>query len=87
MGVKLGLSQVFENKVLRRIFGPKRGEVVGGSKRLCHTLHTSPNIIRVMKSRRRRWAVHVAHIGEMRNAYKILVGKPEGKRPLWKICA
>jgi hypothetical protein len=78
--------RVFENRVLRRIFGPKRDGVTGGSRKLhseeLHSLYSSRNIIRVTKSRRMRWAGHVAHVGKMRNAYKILVGKPEGKRPL-----
>jgi hypothetical protein len=78
--------RVFENRALRRIFGPKREEVAGGWRRLhneeLHNLHTSPDIIRVIKSRRMRWAGHIACMGKMRNAYNILVGKPEGKRPL-----
>jgi hypothetical protein len=77
---------VFENRVLRRIFGPKRDEVTRGWRKLhyeeLHSLHSSPSIIRMIKSRRMRWAGHVAPIGEKRNAYRILVGKPEGKRPL-----
>jgi hypothetical protein len=77
---------VFENRVLRRIFGPKREEVAGGWRRLhneeLHNLYDSPNIIRVIKSRRMRWAGHVTHIGDMINAYKLLVSKREGKRPL-----
>jgi hypothetical protein len=72
--------------VLRRIFGPKRDEVTGGWRKLhneeLHNLYSSPSIIRMTKSRRMRWAGHVARMGEKRNAYKILVGKPEGKRPL-----
>jgi hypothetical protein len=77
---------VFENKVLRRIFGQKRDEVTGGLRKL-HTeklrdLYSSPSIIRIIKSRRIRWAGHVARMGEKRNAYRLLVGKPEGKRPL-----
>jgi hypothetical protein len=68
-----------------RIFGPKRQEVAGSWKRLhneeLHYLYASPYIIRVIKSRRMRWPGHVAHTGEMRNAYKILVRKPERKRP------
>jgi hypothetical protein len=78
--------RVFERKVLRRIFGPKRGEVTGDWRRLhneeLNGLYTSPNIVRVMKSRRMRWAEHVARMGEGRGVYRILVGKPEGKRPL-----
>jgi hypothetical protein len=77
---------VFENRVLRRIFGPKREEEVGGRRRLkneeLHNLYTSLNNIRMIRSRRRRWAGHVALMGGRRNAYSILVGKPEGKRPL-----
>jgi hypothetical protein len=78
--------RVFENRVLRRIFGPKRDEVTGDWRRLhnkeLYTLYSSPNIIRVMKSRRLRWAGHVARMGEMRGAYRVLVGKPEGRKPL-----
>jgi hypothetical protein len=77
---------VFENRVLRGIFGPKRGEVIGGWRKRDnekpHNLYCSPNIIRIIKSRRMRWAGHVARMGEKGNAYRILVGKPEGKRPL-----
>jgi hypothetical protein len=69
-----------------RIFGPKREEVVGGCRRLhsedLHNLYTSPNTISVIKSRRMRWAGHVARMGEMRNSYKVLAEKSEGKRPL-----
>jgi hypothetical protein len=71
--------------VLRRIFGPMRKEVVRGWRKLhneFHNLYTSSDIIRVIKSRRMRWTEHMACMGEMRNAYNILVGKPEGKRPL-----
>jgi hypothetical protein len=78
--------RVFENRVLRRIFGPKRDEVIGGWRKLhnegLHNLNSSPNIIRMIKSKRMRWVGYVAYRGEMRNVYKILVGKPEGKRPL-----
>jgi hypothetical protein len=78
--------RVFGNRALRRIFRPQGEEVAGGWRRLhnegFHNLYASPNIIRVIKSRRMRWAGHVSRMGEMRNAYKILVGKPEGKRPL-----
>jgi hypothetical protein len=76
--------RVFENRVLRRIFGPKRDEVTGGWRRLhneeLHDLYSSP--IRIIKSRGMRWAGHVARMGKKRNMYKLLVGKPEGKRPL-----
>jgi hypothetical protein len=78
--------RVFENKVLRRIFGPKRDEVTGEWRRLhnkeLYALYSLPNIIRVMKSRRLRWAGHVARMGERRGAYRDLVSKPEKKRPL-----
>jgi hypothetical protein len=66
--------------------GQKRDEVIGGWRKLhneeLHNLYCSPSIIRIIKSRRIRWAGHVARMGEKRNAYRILVGKPEGKRPL-----
>jgi hypothetical protein len=79
---------VFENKVLRRILGPKRDEVTGGWRKLHNEefrdLYTSPSIIGIFKSRRMRWAGHVALMGEKRNAYRLLMGKPEGKRPLGK---
>jgi hypothetical protein len=78
--------RVFENRVLRRIFGPKRDEVTGEWRRLhnkeLYALYFSPNIIRVMKSRRLRWAGHVARMGKRKGAYRALVGKPEGRRPL-----
>jgi hypothetical protein len=78
--------RVFENRVLRRIFGPKRDEVTGEWRKLhneeLHNLYSSPDIIRQVKSRQMRWAGHVARMGEERKVYKILVGKPEGKRPL-----
>jgi hypothetical protein len=78
--------RVFENGVLRRIFGPKRDEVTGGWRKLhneeLHNLYSFPSIIRMIKSRRMRWAGHVARMGENRNAYRILVGKPEGKSPI-----
>jgi hypothetical protein len=76
----------FKKAVLRRIFGPKRDEVTGEWRKLhseeLHILYSSPNIIRQIKSRRMRWAGHEAHMGEERNVYKVLMGKPEGKRPL-----
>jgi hypothetical protein len=75
---------VFENRVLRRIFGPKRDDVTGEWRKLhneeLHNLYSSQ--ISLGKSRRMRWAGHVARIGEDRKVYKVLVGKPEGKRPL-----
>jgi hypothetical protein len=78
--------RVFENRVLRRMFGPKRNEVTGEWRKLHNEelrgLYSSPSIIRIIKSRRMIWAGHVARMGEKRNAYRILVGKPEGKRPL-----
>jgi hypothetical protein len=77
---------VFENRVLRRIFGPKRDEVTVEWRKLhseeLHNLYSSPDIIRQVKSRRMRWAGHVARMGEERKVYTVLVGKPEGKRPL-----
>jgi len=78
--------RVFENMVLRRIFGPRRDEVTGEWRRLhnekLNDLYPSPNIVRVIKSRRMRWAGHVARMGEGRGVYSVLVGKPEGRRPL-----
>jgi hypothetical protein len=77
---------VFENRVLRRIFGPKRDEVTGEWRKLhneeLHNLHSSPDIIRQVKSRRMRWTGHVARLGVERKLYKVLVGNLEGKRPL-----
>jgi hypothetical protein len=77
--------RVFGNRVLRTIFGPKREEV-GSWKKLhndeLHSLYSSLNIVRVIKSRRMRWAGHVARMGEGRGVYRVLVGRPEGKRPL-----
>jgi hypothetical protein len=76
--------RVFENRVLRRIFGPKRDGLTGGWRKLhneeLHNLYSSPSIIRILKSRRMRWVGHVARIGEKWNVYRLLVGKPEGKR-------
>jgi hypothetical protein len=77
---------VFENRVPRRIFGPSRDEVTGGWRKLhneeLRDLYSSPSIITVIKPRKMRWLGHVARMGEKRNASKLLVGKPEGKRPL-----
>jgi hypothetical protein len=77
---------VFENRVLRRIFGPKRDKVTAEWRKLhneeLHNLHSSPDIFRQVKSRRMRWAGHVAHMGEERKVFKVLVGKTEGKRSL-----
>jgi hypothetical protein len=77
---------MFENRVLKRIFGPKRDEVTGEWRKLhneeLHDLYSSPSIIRIMKTRRVRWAGHVARMGEKRNMYRLLVGKPERRRPL-----
>jgi hypothetical protein len=77
---------VFGNRVLRRVFGPKRDELTGEWRNLhneeLYDLYSSPSIIRIIKARRMRWAGHVARRGEKRNAYSLLVGKPEGKRPL-----
>jgi len=78
--------RVFENMVFRRIFGPRRDEVTGEWRRLhneeLNDLYSSPNIVRVIKSRGMRWAGHVARMGEERGVYRVLVGKPEGRRPL-----
>jgi hypothetical protein len=78
--------RVFENRVLRRMFGPKRDEVTGEWRKLhneeLYNLYSSPDIIRRVKSRRMRWAGHMAHMGEERKVYNVSVGKPEGKRPL-----
>jgi hypothetical protein len=78
--------RVFENRILRRIFGPKRDEMTGEWRKLhneeLHNLYSSPDIIRQIKSRRMRCAGHVARMEEKRKVYKVLVGKSEGKRPL-----
>jgi len=78
--------RVFENRVLRRIFGPKRDELTGECRKLhnkdLNDLYSSPNIIRVIKSRKMRLVGHVARMRERRGLYRVLVGKPEGKRPL-----
>jgi hypothetical protein len=91
MGVKLGhweerRLKVFEDRVLRRVFGPKRDEVTGKWRKIhneeLNDLYSLPNIVRVVKSRRMRWARHVARMGEERGVHRVFVGKPEGKRPL-----
>jgi len=78
--------RVSENRVLRRVFGPKRDEVTGGWRKLhneeLRDLYSLPNIVRVVKSRRMRWAGHVAPMGEGRGVHRVLVAKPEGNRPL-----
>jgi len=78
--------RVFENMVLRRIFGPRKDEVTGEWRRLhneeLNDLYSSPNIVRVIKSRRMRWPGHVARMGEEMGVYRVLLGKPEGRRPL-----
>jgi len=95
LGLSLSLSlslkeeysfRVFENRVLRKIFGPKREEVAGSWKKLhneeLHTLYSSPNVTSMIKSRRMREMGHVACMEEMRNAYRNLVRKLKGRRPL-----
>ena len=78
--------RVFENRVLRRVFGPKRDEVTGEWRKLhneeLRDLYSLPNIMRVVKSRRMRWAGHVVCMGDGRGVHRVLMGKPEGRRPL-----
>ena len=78
--------RVYENMVLRRIFGRRRDEVTGEWRRLhnegLNDLYSSPSIVRVIKSRRMRWVGHLAYMGEERRVYRILLGKPKGRRPL-----
>jgi hypothetical protein len=78
--------KVFEIRVLRRVFGPKRDEVTGECRKLhkeeLNDLYSLPKIVRVVKSRRMRWAGHVARMGEGRFVHMVLVGRPEGTRPL-----
>ena len=78
--------RVFENRVLRRMYGPKRDEVTGECRKLhieeLNDLYSSPNIVWVIKSRRMRWAGFVLRMGEIRDVYRVLVGKSEGKRSL-----
>jgi hypothetical protein len=80
---------ILENRVLRRIFGPKRDEVTRGWRKLHneepHDLYSSPSLIRMIKSRRMRWTRHVARMGEKKIVYRILVGKPEANRPLSRV--
>ena len=75
-----------ENRVLRRVFGPRRDEVTGEWRKLhneeLNDLYSSPNIVQVIKSRKMRWAGHIAGMGDRKGTYRVLVGKPEGKRPL-----
>ena len=77
---------MFENRVLRRVFGPNRDEVTGEWRKLHNEelsdLYSLPNIVRVVKSRRMRWAGHVARMVEGRGLHRVLVGRTEGKRPL-----
>jgi hypothetical protein len=77
---------VFENRVLRRVFGPRKDEVTGEWRKIHNEelsdLYSLPNIVRVVKSRRMRWAGHVARMGEGRGVYRVLVVKPEERRPL-----
>jgi hypothetical protein len=78
--------KVFGNRVLRKAFGPKMDQVTGEWRKLhneeINDLHSLPNLVRVVKSRRMRWAGHVARMGERRGVHRVLVGKPEGRRPL-----
>jgi len=80
------MLRVSENRVLRKIFRRKRDEVTGVWRRLhneeLHDLYCSPNVIRVIKSRRMRWAGHAGRMGERRGAFRVLVGKPVGERAL-----
>jgi hypothetical protein len=79
---------VFEDRVPRRTFGSKRDEVMGGLRKVpneeMHDSYSSPSIIRIIRLRRIRWVGHMAHMGEKWNVYRLLVGKPEGKRSLRK---
>jgi hypothetical protein len=80
------MKYIFEDIALRRIFGPKKDEVTGGRRKLhneeLHDLYSSRSIIRIIKSSRMRWTRNVARMREKKNVYRLLVGKPEGKRPL-----
>jgi hypothetical protein len=85
MGVKLGLL-TFRGEPILRMFGPKRGEMTGEWRKLhneeLRDLYSSPNIMRIIKLRRMRWVGHVARMGEKRTSYRLLVGKPDGMKPL-----
>jgi hypothetical protein len=80
------VSDIFENRVLRRIFEPKRDKIIRGWRKLhneeLHNLYSSPSIIRMIKPRRMRWSGYAARMKEEKNIYMILMGKREGKRPL-----
>jgi hypothetical protein len=80
---------VFEKRILREMFGPKRYEMTGEGRKVHnkehHNMFSSPNIIRMVKSKKMRWAGHVSQMGENRNAYMILLAKPDGKRPLGRL--
>jgi hypothetical protein len=80
--------RVFENRVLRKLIGPKRDEVTGEWRKLhnekLNDLYSLPSIVRVVKSRRMRWAGHVARMGYVRGVHRLLMEKPVGKRPLGK---
>jgi hypothetical protein len=79
---------MYEHRVLRRIFGPKRNEVTGEWIKLhneeLNGFYSSPNIVSVIRLRKMRWVGHVASMGDRRGAYRVLVGKPEGKSSIWK---
>jgi hypothetical protein len=77
-----GRLRVFENRMLRRISGPKRDEVTAEWRKLLHDLYFPPSITKMINSRRMKWVGHVARVGGNRNMYRLLRGKPEGKRPL-----
>jgi hypothetical protein len=79
------ILRVFENRVKRRIFGAMRDEIIGSWGEEPHDFYSSPNIIRMIRSRRMRWSGNVARMGEKRGAYRVLVGKLERKRPLGRL--
>ena len=80
---------MFENRVLRRILGPRRNKVTGEWRKLynedLNDLYSSPNIVRVIKSGRKMWVVHEEHMGEIGGVFRVLVGNSEGKRPLGRL--